>query len=384
MGGFTQIFVVFFLTKMMGMDTLTAGFYSSLLGVSSLLGNSAVGKVGDSYGRKVLMVGSMMMAASFLFVCGFLERTMIIPYLLIVSNFFMGAVRPLIRSIVADLTEGETRQRAFSLMYLATNIGVAIGPAIAGHFFESHIEWIFIGEGLALAVSALLIFLYVPESKPTAEEIQESLQFGSGQEQASQESMWKLLLQRPYILFFTILVFFSNLVYTQHAFSLPLYLEELFPKEGAAYFGHLMSFNAIVVLVCTSVLHHLTGKNKPVNNVAIASLMYGVGFGMLIFPMGFTLLGVSTFLWTIGEIMLITNFNVYIAAHTPMTHRNRFNSFVQSITGSGFMLGPIISGWFLEEYSLDLIWYGAFFLSVLVALGMVWVDRYEHKVIEAK
>jgi Na+/H+ antiporter NhaC len=43
----------------------------------------------------------------------------------------------------------------------------------------------------------------------------------------------------------------------------------------------------------------------------------------------------STVIWTLGEILQATNTNVYIANHTPISHRGRFNAILPIIIGSG-------------------------------------------------
>ena len=52
-------------------------------------------------------------------------------------------VRPASRSMLTDLSKAEERHKAFSLLYLGTNFGVAIGPMIAGFLFRNHLPWIF-------------------------------------------------------------------------------------------------------------------------------------------------------------------------------------------------------------------------------------------------
>jgi MFS family permease len=57
-----------------------------------------------------------------------------------------------------------------------------------------------------------------------------------------------------------------------------------------------------------------------------------------------------------GEILQATNTNVYIASHTPISHRGRFNSILPIIIGTGFAIGPPVMGKFIELYSVVWVW----------------------------
>lgn len=65
---------------------------------------------------------------------------------------------------------------------------------------------------------------------------------------------------------------------------------------------------------------------------------------------------ISTVIWTLGEILQATNTNVYIASHTPISHRGRFNSLLPIVIGTGFAFGPPVMGKFIEIYSVEQVW----------------------------
>jgi MFS family permease len=76
---------------------------------------------------------------------------------------------------------------------------------------------------------------------------------------------------------------------------------------------------------------------------------------------------IATVIWTIGEILQSTNAGVYIANHTPMSHRGRFNAVIPLIMGAGFAVGPAIMGRFIKNRRVIDIWPIMFILSILAA-----------------
>jgi MFS family permease len=131
-----------------------------------------------------------------------------------------------------------------------------------------------------------------------------------------------------------------------------------------------MTTNALVVSCLTIIIISLTHKIKPVLNVALAGVLYAIGFGMIFFINGLPWLLFSTIIWSIGEILVTTNTNVYIANHTPMSHRGRFNAVIPVIMGVGFALGPLISGDYIRKYGINNIWPVICFLSIVAAVLM--------------
>jgi MFS family permease len=104
--------------------------------------------------------------------------------------------------------------------------------------------------------------------------------------------------------------------------------------------------------------------------VALAGVLYAIGFGMIFFINGLPWLLFSTIIWSIGEILVTTNSNVYIANHTPISHRGRFNAVIPVIMGAGFALGPLISGDYIRKYGINNIWPAIFFLGIVAAALM--------------
>ena len=375
MGDFVHLFMTLYLTRIMGFDVRIVGFFIMITAASGMLGSIVGGKLSDHVGRKTVMVGSQFTSAAIVGICGFLPSTMVIPVFLIVSNFFKGAVRPASRSMLTDLSKVEERQKAFSLLYLGTNFGVAIGPMIAGFLFRNHLPWIFWGDALTTILAFTLVLKYVAESRPSEKEILETK--NNDLEKAVNTSAIKAFLRRPALVFFSIFTVMANFIYAQMTFSLPLHLNDIFKEEGAKVFGYLMSFNAVIVLLFTALVLHQTRRFSAVYNMAFAALLFAVGFGALSVINTFQGFIITTFIWTIGEILMVTNGSVYIANHTPINLRGRFNAITGVVFGLGYIVGPYISGIILDSGTISGLWIFILFFSLLTGLLFMGLGKYE-------
>ena len=168
-----------------------------------------------------------------------------------------------------------------------------------------------------------------------------------------------------------------NFVYAQMSFSLPLFLNEMFGSEGAVMYGTTMSFNALIVILGTTVIIGLTRKMKPIVATILAALLYAAGFGGIWFGYAYYVIIITAFVWTVGEILGATNIDVYIANHTPMSHRGRVNSIVPIIIGAGHAVSPFLVGQFIEHNSVRAVWplCGLFALAAAAGLLVLYLKE---------
>lgn len=354
------------------MDEKTTGLVVSLSAVAVMLGSISGGKLGDSFGHKTMMLLAQALSASVLLVCGFFPSNSVLPYLLVFSQFFFGAIRPVSQALLIDLTPAEMRQKAFSLLYLGINIGVAVGPMVAGFLFEHQRKWIFWGDAFTSFIGVLLIWRFVPKtSSETAEKSEDTA------EAAVEGSSVRAYLQRPVLAVFTAVTLLTTLVYSQHSFSLPLLLNEVFAQRSAWFFGIIMSVNAVTVVVFTPFVLKLMHHRPPALNMVWGAVAYALGFGMLLLTGGsMALFLVSTVIWTLGEIIFATNVNVFVSAYTPVNHRGRFSAIRNLVTGGGQALAPIFGGLVIGGLGVRGVWYPVIFLSLLGAISLYGIYRW--------
>jgi MFS family permease len=236
----------------------------------------------------------------------------------------------------------------------------------------------FWGNAIAVGASLLLVGLFLPESRPSAEAQKASLETDST-EKAHEGNLWSALRSRPTLLVFAVLTTFYSFSYAQHRFAMPLQATGLFGDSGARLYGFMMTLNAVCVVALTTPIVALTKRFRPISNVAAAGVLYAVGFGVLAFARSPWLFFASTVLWTVGEIVQATNESVYVSNHTPMSHRGRFNAVLPLISGMGFSLSTPIAGRVAERSGIPTVWLIVAAASGIAATGIWTLGRYEKR-----
>lgn len=373
MGNFVYPFLTFFLTERLKFTPEVIGTYFLASAFSQSIGSIIGGKLTDHFGRKKLMIGFMGVSAACFIPCSFLGNSIIIPGLLILSGLFSGASQPVNSAMVTDLSTKDNRKLVFSLLYMGSNIGFAVGPMIAGYLYKSHTNWIFYGNSFAIMISIVLIALFVKESMPEARNNGQA-QDVNDDEAAEEGGVIKALLRRPFLLLFSAGRLVYQMVYSCIGYAIPLQLGSLYGSTvGPQYYGMMASFNGLVVILFTILITRITIKMKPMVNMALAGLFYAVGFGMIGSVGTLPMFLMAAFIYTTGEILDVTNAGVYVANHSPVTHRGRFSAVISMITSAGFAIGPYLFGKFISSYGLPKLWYLCFLLAVLSGLFLLFL-----------
>jgi len=378
LGNFVYPFLTIFLTDKLNMSHSITGIFVTSAALATVPGALVGGKLADHVGRKKVMVAAQGLAALCFVPCAFLGKSMMVPYLLILSGMFNGAVVPANTAMVTDLTNEKNRKTAFSFLYLGSNIGFAVGPLVAGYLYNHYIYLLFLGNAVAIFISMILILKFVKETMPCKRMIKEEHRFKKSNEKAEEGNLFQVLLRRPELLIFTLISAAYSFVHAQCGFTTPIQVKSIFGIEGPKLYGTLMTVNGVVIVFMTTIIIGITKKISPVLNIAVGGIFFAAGFGMLSFAEHYMLFIISTIIWSCGEVLFTTNSGVYIASHTPITHRARFNSIVPFISSAGYALAPIIMGWYLKYKDIRSAWVLVFIIS-LTAAGLMYLLYLDEK-----
>jgi MFS family permease len=283
-------------------------------------------------------------------------------------------------AIITDVLPAEKRQIGFSISYLGINLGAAVGPLAAGFLFNHYIPLIFIGDAVTSLIAVILVALNIQETLPDYN----NSKLVANEEKSEEGNVFTVLFKRPKIIIFLVINIFLSFVYTQNVFSLPIMLDHVFGSSGAKNYGILISFNAITVLVMTMFITNKIRKWHPLSAISMSGVLCAIGFGMITFLHSMPLYILSTFIWTIGEIMIVTNFGVYIANNTPQNFRARFNAVTSLSFAIGTALGTSLMGKYMDILGVQAVWPLVFFVALFGATGMYVLKIKTEKNIETE
>lgn len=374
-GDFVVPFLSLYLISKLGFTSKTAGILVTCAVLVQVPGSMLGGIIADHWSRKGTYIIAQTMAALCILMCAFTNEKVLIISLLLLSTFCSSSVKPLLNTMVFDLLEPEKRKLGYSLLYLGTNLGVSMGPLLAGFLFNHYLKLFFIGDALTSFIAVSLVLFNIKDIKRTGKK--------SAKEIINTKSFITQMIKNPQFSLFFIIYMTYSFIYVQNSFSLPLTLKNLFNEKGTIYYGYIMSINAVTVVLSTAAMTHLTRRKSSLINISIAGIFYAIGFGSIGIANNFFIFIFSTILWTIGEILISTNCGIYVVNLSNENIRARCTALMMIINSAGKGLGVSTMGSFIENFGISTVWpfimILAFVTSICTYLFSVYIGNLNRK-----
>lgn len=361
MGALIWPMLTLIMSEKLNLNGQTIGMYmmmfSMFMGPFYLLG----GKLADKYNKKHIIVTFDLIGNSLYFVCAALPISMTTLYLLAIASVFQSMEQPAYDALIADLTTYKDRERAYSLNYLAMNLGLVMAPTIGGILFNNYLNLSFFINGLADISSTLLLLIFIKNVKNTVRDNKAMNEYEKGEG----GSIFKVFSQRKLFFLLFIISGIAALIYNQFNFLMPLHMEEAFRGTGAFKFGILASINAVVVVIGTPIV---TKKFSGVTDVRImyfGQLLESVGLAFFIFVNRYFVIAVvGIIIFTTGEIFGSISKTPYLTKRIPETHRGRVLSITNSCAGLIGILSNYVIGILIDYYTFHTVW------IIIAAIGL--------------
>ena len=329
------------------------------------------GKLADTLNRKkIIIVCDLVTVVSYI-ICGLLPLSNYSIALFYIAGVFATIEGPSYDALVADLSDSESREKAYSLQYLGMNLGLVLSPTIGGLLFENYLWLAFILTGLATLSSTILIILFIKRLSV------EKGNVSAYEEKRENESVFRVLRERKTLILYALVCGFGGIVYAQFNYLLPLNMETLYGAKGATIFGMLTSTNAIVVIIATPLITTFLSRLMDVRKILIGESLIVLGlFGYRFVQGAMVPYFILMILFTIGEVFNTLGHQPYMTRRIPSTHWGRVNSFVNTVNGLFAGVGNIFIGKIVDVKGYDMAWLavgvlGAVAITLVVMLNLV-------------
>lgn len=354
------------------------GLLITLFALCGIVSQLVGGHFLDRIGRKVMMVISLFLSAAAMFGFGYTKTIEWVIPLIIFAGLFSPIFGLASNTVVADMFQAERRMRAYSLLRIASNIGVGIGPALGGFLVAAgSYKGLFNTSALLILVFFVLALLLLQETKPT-HPIDDSDEDGA-------KHFWdifgafKSVFRDKYFMIFCWISVLALTVYAQMATTFPVYINkahQILEQE----FGLLMSLNALMIVFFQYLVTRLTERRSKTLMMGVGALLFALGFGSVAFFESYALLFFSVAIWTLGEMILTPVSTAFVADLASEEKRGRYMGVFGLAWAMGYAIGPMLGGIFIDfrggKYAADL-WYAAFVVAALATLGYWLLGRWK-------
>ena len=355
-------FLMIYVSERLSLSLSTVSTLITINAIVGLFASFVAGAVSDKLGRKPVMIVSLAING-----IGYLFMSQAHTYLgFAFIMVLMGASNPLYQvgsdAMLADMIVPEKRTRAYAIIRMVNNAGIALGPAMGGFVAARSYTYAFLGAAIGMITYSLLLVFRARETLDKAYQSEketwtESLGGYSRVFRDHHYVVFALLVGIGLIAPSMLWTLFS--VYTKQNFGLP---ENLY--------GWLPTTNALMCVFIQFPLTQVSRRFRPLPVIGIGMLIYALGVGSVALMNGFWGFWTSMALMTFGELTLIPTVSKYIADLAPADMRGRYMSFYWFAWGIARGAAPLIGSFLNDNVNPRSIWLGGLAIGLASTIGL--------------
>ena len=362
MGAMVFPFLVLYFHKGLGLSLETSASVAACWGLGSFVAGPLGGWASDRVDPLRLMGFSMAGAGLLMMAFPAIHG---LP-LLVITTFCLALLadlgRPSTMTALARLGGSKHGRDAFALNYMAINLGMSIGPTLGGYLAEMDYRLLFWVDGGSSVVAAGALLLSGTVCPPVEKSSEGPVDWNIG---------WPAM--RMY--FWLILFFWSFMTFFAAG---PVYaVKWLHLSEHDV--GYIWLFNTILIVVSNLWVNRLTAGHSLPKLLALGCTCQALCcLTLWIYPGVLGLVGATLWL-TVGEMLLFSNANAYVAQMVPPEKMGRAMGVNSLCVSLALISSAPTMGYFFSHHSPPWLWLLMAGAAALAALGMVGLPGHEQQ-----
>jgi len=330
-----------------------AAFVVSLYGVGAVAGSYAGGWLTDRIGPVRAQASALLSTALWMFLMPLIRQPGWFEAAVVTLAFANEAFRPGSIAAVAVSCEPHLRRKAIALNRLMLNLGWAFGPPIGGQLIRVDYSLMFYADGATCGLAALFLlfglggFSPKPEPKP----------HGAPTTRVLRDRHFVLLMLANLIVITAFAQYYSN--------GPRIWQDDGYDEATFAWF---LAVNPILIVLFEMLVVHALSRRRALPIIAIGSLLVGVGYAVLLAPLGATGIVIAMAIIAWGELLQMPLLSAHINDRAPPHARGAYNGAYGMVFSLAQILAPLFGAWLYGGFGQDTLWLACLGLGALGAL----------------
>jgi MFS family permease len=360
-------FLVLYLEQGDITDASTTPVIVGLFAFGVLAGGLVGGVVADMAGarRTIILAQPVAVLTALLFIG--MADIYLIGLLSLAAGVLSTVDRPAGAGLIAKLVPQEQFARAYSMYLVGFNIGMALGPVLAGFLLAIYPPALFISWLVSSLLYAVLVWpLSVDETKPTGTRGSTTgvRRFASGLVEP---------FRSPVLLVFLSLTSLLACIYLQLNSALPLDMHD----EGmtTSEIGIVLAINAVLSVALLPLVPRIVRGMRDEVPLVMAAALIALGFGMNAFAHEMSAFIVALVVWTLGEVLWAPMSATFLAKRAPEGRTSTYQGAFFFAWNVAFTVGGPVGITVANAFGYDMLWISTFVLGIIVSFGLVLMGR---------
>ncbi|MEK4081226.1 MFS transporter [Solibacillus sp. FSL W7-1472] len=342
----------------LGKSLTTAGIVLMLNSLAGVFGNLVGGYLFDKLGGyKAILIGVVFNLLSITLLTIWHDWPQYIIFLTMMG-FSGGIVYPAIYAIAGSAWP-EGGRRAFNSIFLANNVGVAIGPALAGIVADIKFDYVFSANLFFYAVFFVLVITTYKRfdmkgltTKPF-----------SGNETKRRNRGPIVALS---ILSISLIVCWLS--YSQWSATISSYTQGL--GMSLSEYSLLWTINGFMIVAVQPIIRPLVTRweNKIKHQLVLGLILMSLSYIVVYFAQDFKMFAAAMVILTFGEVFFTPVIPMIANKLAPHGQEGFYQGLVNSASTIGRMIGPVFGGLMVDLYGMQIL---MLILSVLIIVAII-------------
>ncbi len=304
------------------------------------------GQLTDRLGRRVIILSSVLVGVVWFVGFAFVtELWQVAALVALESALGWPLFQTASNAMIADLLPAPRRQEGFGLTRVAMNLGVVLGPALAGLAWGRGITYrqLFLAAAGGCALMVVMMLLWIRESRP------QSAVEPHRRVDAHGRSGYRIVLHDRVFLTFCGVAVLAVFCFGNFGSIFPVYVTDVL-GVAKAHWGYLLALNAgVVTLVQYPLVRALRNRNRMIL-LAVSSALLALGIGGSAFAGPLWSLVILIVVMSVGESLLAPVTAAEVSDLAPEAVRGRYMGVWTVVWNGGAALGPAFGGWAMDAF----------------------------------
>lgn len=339
----------------LGKSLSMAGFVLMLNAAAGVIGNLIGGYLFDKIGGyKAIIIGIVLTVLTLVGLTIWHEWPHYVWFLTLLG-FSGGIVYPSMFALVGMAWPAGGR-KAFNAIYLAQNLGVAIGPALAGLIAVNGFDHVF---KVNLWMYVLLLFIALLTFK--------RLEVGSIAPKNVVSERKRMTDKAP---FYALLIISSSsvlcwLAYSQWSATISSYTLDL--GLSLKQYSLLWTINGLLIVLAQPLIAPLVRRweNNLKRQLVFGVLLIAISFGIVAFAGDFKMFAAAMVVLTFGEMFYTPVLPTIANLLAPKGRQGFYQGIINSAATGGRMIGPLFGGIMVDQFGMMVL------MSILVVIVLI-------------
>lgn len=348
-GSFLWPLNTIYMHNVLGNTLAFAGFVLMLNQAATIIGNLIGGILFDKFSPyKTILSGTavaMAAATGLMFM-----HTNITAYaiFLVIIGLGTGVVWPVMFAMAGSVWPTGGR-RAFNAVYVAQNLGVAIGASLGGYIASFSYSYIFMANAAIIFLFFLFVLIMLRDMDKERDPQMHSTMLEQSSDVGNKSSFRALLILASGFL----IAWFS---YSQWQTTIASHTQDIgIPLEK---YSLLWALNGFLIVLGQPLVKRFTERVTSLKHqIYVGNTILISSFLVAIFAEKFTFFIIAMAILTIGEMLVWPAIPALANNLAPPGKAGFYQGFINSVAAAGRMIGPVVGGLIVDQLNIHILFY---------------------------